>query len=202
MPKTITDTDGNEEEVFTAQELEEQKKTIIDEKTKLEAELTGLKDKELNFAELRDSKKVAEGKKTKEEIEKEVRGKLQGEIDEKIGVAKKEVLDAVMHDHYSDQLKKLAGEDKELLDKVEFQYKRLSDPSTTKDEVSKKLGDAFVLATGGGKDPMNAAAFSSGGVGKLNIKKSGERLDAEAKQFGIELAKAGGITLKDEDFNK
>ena len=194
MPKKIIDENGDEIEVFTADELsvEKEKLTKVEaDKIKLEEELKGLKDKDLNFSNLRN--KVSEKEKEVEDLKKA--------IDEKIGTVKKEVLDSVMSDYYLDQLKKLAGEDKELADKIEFQYKRLSDPSSSKEEVNKKLNDAFVLASGG-KEISNTAAFSSGGVGKINIKKSGEKLSEEAKQFGIELAKAGGITLKEEDFNK
>ncbi len=206
MPTIIINDDGNEIEVFTKEEIETQKQEALEEYKKnnpdksselqklqddlksKEEELQGLKNKDLNFANLRN--KVQDKEKEIENIKKE--------MDEKIGNAKKEVLDTVMKDHYNSEILKLAGEDKELKDKIEFQYKRLGDLAGTKEEISKKLQDAFVLS-GGRVENDNSAAFSSGGVGRLNIKKGKDKLSSEEIELGKKLAAAGGIKLKDED---
>lgn len=207
MPQTVI-IDGEEKEVFTQDELEAQKNEALEqykkdnpdkteELTKLQKELEdaksdldGFKDKDMNFANLRN--KISE---------KEDRIKnLETSIDSKISTAKKEILEGVMKDHYNDTLKNLVGEDKELLDKVEFQYKRLTDTASTKEEISKKLSDAFTLATGGNKSSFNSGAFSSGGVsGKPGTTKK-PKLSAEERELADKLAKAGGIKLEDKDF--
>src|SRR3990167_7654492 len=110
MSKTINDTEGNEIEVFTLEELQAQKDSAIEEfktanpdKTeelsKLQKELEGYKDKDLNFANLR---------KQKEEAEKKVEDILKG-VDENIGVVKREVLEGVMKDYYNETINSLTG---------------------------------------------------------------------------------------------
>lgn len=209
MPQIVI-IDGEEREVFTQEELEEQKNQALedyktnnpdkseevtklqDELKKAQEDLKGLKDKDINFANLRN--KVGEKEKEIEE--------LKTSIDEKIGVVKKEILEGVMKDHYNDTLKSLVGEDKELLEKVEFQYKRLADASSTKEEISKKLNDAFILATGGVKNSVNPQVFSSGGVGgKPGVAKK-PKLNAEEMELAMKLAQAGGIKLTEKDFDK
>ncbi len=208
MPETIHK-DGVEIEVFTAEELEAQRQAAIDqykaenpdkssELTELQAqlqakeqELTGLKDKDLNFKNLRVQKEAAEKK--AEELVKE--------IDAKISKAKNEVIEGVMKDHYGETLKALAGDDEDLKKKIEANYKRLGDSATTKDEISRKLRDAWVL-TGkvDSQDALNTSVLSSGGVGKLNIKSQKNTFTPEEKDFAKKMAGLAGITLKDEDF--
>jgi len=209
MPKIINDSNGSEIEVFTADELEDQKQAAIEEyrfnnpdktaeleeleaeKTKLENDLKGLKDKDFNFANVR---------KTLADKDAEIK-KMNDSMDEKIVAAKKEILEGVMKDHYNDTLKKLVGEDKELLAKVELQYKRLADTASTKEEITKKLGDAFTLATGFGKEMLDSRAFSSGGVSRL-VNKSANKtpLTSAEKDLGKKLAQAGGLKIEDKDF--
>lgn len=210
MPKTINDSNGAEIEVFTADEIEAQKEAAIEEykannpdktaelerlqqeKTKLESDMKGLKDKDFNFASVR--KALAE---KDEEIKK-----MNSSIDEKIGAAKKEVLEGVMKDHYNDTLKKLVGDDKDLLAKVELQYKRLADTASTKEEITKKMQDAFTLATGYGREAIDSGAFSSGGVSRIANKNNANKtpLTPAEKELGKKLAQAGGLKVEDKDF--
>lgn len=218
MPQKITDENGDEIEVFTAEELNAQKEEAIEkykeenpdkteELTKIQEEMSakdkeleelkkqieGISDKDRNFAALR--KKV-------QDKEKEVED-LKGTIDEKIGAVKKEVLDTVMKDHYESEINRLAGDDKELKDKIELQYKRLTDTAGTKDEISKKLNDAFILATGKTKESFDSSAFSSGGVSgsgvKDAIKGAKEKLSNEEKELLQKMGEAGGIKFTKED---
>lgn len=207
MPTKVT-IDGQEQELFTPEELEQQKKDVLEqfkkdnpdksaELTKLQEdlkkatdELAGLKDKDTNFKTLREAKDALEAK-VKE---------LTAEMDNKISVAKKEVLEGVMKDHYTDLLKQLSGDDEELKKKIEFQYKRLGDAASTKDEITKKLSDAAVLATGGQSKGISSAAAGSSGASPLKVGGSGKTpLNQEEAEVLQKLAKAGGIKLDEKD---
>jgi len=197
---------GEEVDVYTTEELEEKKNEAVEEykqanpsdpdvqklqdelKQKTE-ELGKLKDKDHNFSQLRQ---------TKEKLETDIE-KLNKSIDEKIGIAKKEVLEGMVKEHYTETLKSLSGDDKELSDKIEFHYKRLADVGTTKEEINKKLNDAFVLATGGFTRKTTQRPYSSSGVSPLGAEKSQPVTDEE-KEFAKKLAGAGGIKLEDKDF--
>ena len=146
MSETITK-DGVNIEVFTIEELETQKQEAIEnyksenpdkadelaslqEELRLkEEELTKVRDKDTNFANLRKQKEAAEKKITD----------ITAEIDTKISAVKKEVMEGVMKDHYEDSIKRLVGDDKELRDKLELHYKRLGDSAGTKAEVDKNI---------------------------------------------------------------
>ena len=121
------------------------------------------------------------------------------QVDEKISLAKKEVLEGVMKDHYLDTLKKVAGDDAELIKKVEYQYGRLADSATTKDEVTKKIQDAFILATGGNQSTVKQDVFSSANANGVKVE-TNSNLSDEEKQMAKELARRGGMVLEDKDF--
>lgn len=195
MSKTITNEDGTEEEVFTAEELETQKTEALEafkaenpdkteELTALQEKLKGFEDKDLNFANIR---------KAKEEAEKKVEEIMKG-VDEKIQTVRKEVLEGVMADHKSSTLEALVGDDEELKKKVELEYGRLSDVASTKDQLTKKLKDAYILATAKEPDGVNQNIYGSGGVGRLKINSTSPKFSAEEQELG---AKFG---LKTEDF--
>ena len=197
MSEIITKEDGTEIEVFTAEEIEAKQNEAIEkfkaenpdkgeELTKAQEELTKLKEKDLNFGNLR---------KQKEDAEKKVAEILQG-VDEKVNSIKKEVLEGVMKDHQEETLKGLVGEDEELKKKVEFHYKRLGDVASTKAEITKKLQDAYLLATNKPADEVSGNVFSSGGVSRLRPQVSNNKLSPEDKAIG---AKFG---LKDEDYKR
>ena len=201
MSKQITDSTGADIEVFTPEEVAAQKEAAIaefkaqhpdqkEELEKLQAELKKFQEKDLNFSNLRAGK---------DDLESKVKA-LQAEIDQKVGAAKKEVLEGVMVDHYKDTLRALAGDDADLQKRVEFEYKRLIDPAGTKDEVTKKLQDAWVLATKPEvSNALNSSVISSGGVARIQTK-SNQSFTAEEKAFGQRLAQSGGLVLKDDDF--
>lgn len=209
MSEIITKEDGTQIEVFTAEEIEAQKQEAIesyklenpdktDELNALQEELKSKQEsldkansKDLNFANLR---------KAKEEAEKKVGDILKG-VDEKISTIKKEVMEGVMKDHYSETLKALAGEDDEIRKKIEYHYKRLADTAATKEEVSGKLRDAYLLATKQDiTGSMNQSAFSSSGAGKPRFKDSTNKFTPEEKALAQKLAQAGGLKLEEKDF--
>lgn len=208
MPKTISDSTGEDVEVYTKEELQIQKDAVLEEfknanpdKTnelnklqedlkKANEDLDKAKNKDTNFANLREAKEALENK-VKE---------LNESIDSKVGSAKKEIMDGVVKEHYSDIINKLAGDDKELLAKIEFQYKRLGDAAGTKAEIEKKLNDAYVLATGNMAGGIGQRPFSSGGSAPLKIDRNNNPpLNSEEMDLAKKLAAAGGIKLEDKD---
>lgn len=205
MSHKIIDDNGDEIEVFTAEELETQKTVAVEEAknaalteveqakadlAKAQEDLKKFEDKDLNFANLRTQKEAAERKVAD----------LSREIDEKIGAVKKEILDGVTLDHKNETIKNLAGDDKELKEKIEFHYNRISDPATTKEEVTKKLADAYLLATKKEEDDaLNTAVIASGGASRVNFPSGGNKFTPEEKELARKMAQAGGITLEDKD---
>ena len=199
MSQRIINENGDEVEVFTAEEVEATKAEAKAEADKIQAEfakaqedLKKYQEKDLNFADLRQQKQAAEDKVAN----------LSKEVDEKIGAAKKEILEGVLVDHYKDTLKTLAGEDADLQKKVEYHYKRLADAAATKEEVSKKLTDAYFLATkqeDGGA--LNSAVVSSGFASAVRVNTTPKSFTAEEKAMAQKLADAGGLgKLEDSDF--
>ncbi len=184
----ITDAEGKEIEVLTLEEVEAQKTaaveasraTLMEESKKVqetlkskEEELAKLKDKEMNFEALRKS------------------------VDEKLGAMKKEVLDGVLQDHYNDNLGVLAGADEELKKKIELQYKRLTDVAATKEQVARKLRDAWSLATKiEDTNALNSSVISSGSVVRPRFAGQNQQFSQEEKIIGNKLG------LSEEDFKK
>ena len=195
---------GEEIDTFTQEELEAKQAEALEsyksENPDKTEELTALQeelrvandklgkvdDKNVNFVALR---------KAKEDAEKKVDEILKG-VDGKIEQVKKEVLEGVMQDHKQDTLKSLSGGDAELEKKIEFHYKRLGDVASTKQEISKKLNDAWVLATAKESDGMTANIYGSGNVGRVNINNTSPKFSAEEKELGSKFG------LTDKDFGK
>src|SRR3990167_11400581 len=205
MPYTTTNESGEEVQVFSSEEVQAEKESALtqfkqEKNAEMEAVQAELKttneklgkyeSKDYNFSALR---------KQKEDTEENIK-KIKEEVDLKIGEVKKEILEGVSKDYYNETLVTLAGEDPELQKKIEFQYKRLGDVAGTKEEISKKLRDAYVLATGGeNTGAINQSTISSGGVGKVQFRQN-NKFTPEEKAFGQKLAAIGGIQLKEEDF--
>lgn len=194
--------DGTEVEVFSKDELEIQKveasqKAIDDYKvanpdkstelTELQEKLDA-KEKELeeslnsdgglNFKHLRELNKKIEAE----------RDALKKDIDEKISKAKQEVLGSAVQGIYSEELEKLSFGDVELKKKIEFHYKRLSDPASSKDEVMKKLNDAATLANPRrAVGVLNAKVISSAGANRpqYSIETMSPELKGVANRLGI-----------------
>ena len=199
MPEVVVQSDGSEKTMYSEEEIQAQKDAAIEEfkvlnpgkndgiedlqRQLVEANERALKlgEKDLNFSALRAQKEA-----------------LERSIDEKVGVAKKEIFEGVMSDHYTETLKSLSGEDEEVKKKVEFHYKRLADVATTKEQITKKLTDAYLLATTPEDRGVGSQAFSSGGSSPFKpAKPSGFTEDEKA--FVKKLASAGGMVLEDKD---
>ena len=206
MPQTIQ-VDGKDVEVFTKEELEQQAQAAVSkfkednpdvsqDLEKLEAqfaakekELEGLKSKDLNFSTLRS----------------QVDG-LKKELETKVAAAKKEVLEGVLQDHFNDTVKALSRGDEEVQKKIEFHYKRIQDVAATKEEVNKKLTDAWVLATKPeSQDVLNTSVISSGGVARIRPRSGVQQFSPQEKELARKMAASVpglDIKLEDKDFDR
>src|SRR3990167_8297697 len=187
--------DGTEIDTYTEEELQAQKDEAIEqfkaENPDKSAELAELQEK-LRIADEELAKKgdgdrnFANLRTAKEKAEKEL-GDFSKKVPEMMENLKKEVIEGVHKDYYSDNLKNLAGEDTELLKKIEHEYNTTLKgvvPSS-KAEISEKLNKAYILA-GGEKDfdALSSSVISSGGVGRLNIKSNNKGFSQEEKELG------------------
>lgn len=223
MPRTINDSSGNEIQVYSEEEMNEQKETaktdaVEDFKkenpdkteeletlqkerdeanTKFEEankQLEGELDKDKNFAQLRKQKDDAETQK----VEAEDKIKELGEsVDEKIETAKKEIQEDSLQGHYNDLMSTEAGGDEDRKKKIELQYKRLNDPIGTKEQMSIKFATAILMAADPPEtDALNTVVISSGGVAPVNTKEKEGSFSAEEKELGSKLE------LSEEDLKK
>ena len=197
----IINEQGEEVEVFTSQELEAQKASVLEDKAKeleaLQAELKTTNEKlgkfeskDLNFAKLREQKEEAESR-----VEK-----IRQDMEASLEKTKKEILEGVSKDFYNETLGGFSGDDEELKKKIEFEYNRLNDPVNSKADILKKLSDAHALATRvEDAGAFNASVVSSGGASRPKFKQSGSFTDDE-KAFGKKLGAAAGLKIEDKDF--
>lgn len=192
---------GEDVEAMTPEEVEAAKQEAIeqyktenpdktDEITALQEELAKKEDllakasdADKNFAALR---------KGKEDAEKKLID-FTKDVDTKLSKMKMEVLEGVMQDHKNDMLKALSGGDAEVKKKIEYHYKRLGDVAATKEEITNKLKDAYVLATKQEAGDISGVVLGSGGVGRLNIKSNSPEFSPEEKELGARFG------LTDED---
>lgn len=214
MSKIIKDDDGNELEVFTAEELEAQKVEAIEKykeenpdiSTEMQAKLDKYEE-DLRLAQEQLEKagdkgtNIANLRKAKEDAEKKLQEFEKG-LGSKIEQVKNEILEGVNKDHYNDTMKMLAGNDKELEKKIEFNYKRLGGGSGTKADITAKLNEAYLLSTGVPADSGASSAFSSGGANRIRSTSAGPKLSAEEQALATRMAAAGGMKLEPKDFEK
>ena len=204
MSQIIKNDDGTEVEVYTAEELEQQKNDAIEqfktENPDKTGELTTLQE-ELQSAQselekLRSvDKSVTHFKKEAQEAQKKVE-EITKDIDAKINSVKREVFEGVMKDHSNEIVSSLSGGDDELKKKLQFEFDNTLKGviPTTKEEISKKWEAAYTLVTKEAPDAVNMSVYSSGGVGRIKIGGGEQKFSAEEKDLG---AKFG---LKEEDF--
>lgn len=213
MPQTIKDADGNDVEVFSADEAAAQVQEKVDaavaaakeahelEKEELEnkalekdealadaqEKLKKAEEKELNFKALRDKS----GKPDKEALEK-----AQAATDEVKAI--KETLAEIQKQPFETAkatfIKNNIGADKELGEKYDFFFKKLSVGAKTMEEFNIALASAFTLATGGAKQPNLDSRIIITGVND-NFDGSGNKAETQDSQnFGALL----GLTADDK----
>ena len=198
----VFDKDGNKVEgILTQSELEEVKKGL--EKSKQEEidkvqndlklkdeELKGYRDKDLNFQKVREAKEKAE-------LEAQTYKKLH---DEAIANVKTEVLSGMLKDEYNSLTKNLLGDDEELKKKFETEYNRLNDKPTSKEELQKKVMDAYRHATDVKMPTLNSGVISAANTGRIRM--GNTPVPQEDAEMIKTIAAKGGVKITDEDLKK
>lgn len=185
MPKILKDSEGNDVEVLSPEEVEAQQKDVV---AKKEKELTESFTKEKT--ELQERLKTLEGqvgnvgelRKAKEEVEaklKEVTGNYEKE--------KSEAVQKQLDDYKSQLFEALASKDPELKKKIEFHYSKFADAkSNDRATVDKLANDALKLAMEGTGSGVDGRAFGSGGGGMApGGKGAPQHLIHHAKMMGM-----------------
>ncbi len=183
--------DGTEVEAFTQEEVDakvqETNQNIEDLKSQLDQankDLEELKndDKNKNFENLRKSKKAAEDKVAE----------LEGKINNEIGGLK----NMIVAKELDQNIKVLADGDEELAKKIKLHYDEMLKPEDDEKKRNEKLGQAYVLATGGkpNNDVMKDVISGAGGPNKN---------PGSNKGFSPDLVGLGAkLGLSPEDFKK
>jgi len=212
---TFFDTDGNEVEAYTTEEVNEQiesareagKEELAEEMEELKGQIAekdnkikeleelmeGGDDKSRNFANLRKAKEKAE--RERDEANQKLLN-LGQEIDTKIKGVKEEIAQS----RINEEIKKRAGGDIELEKKIKFYYNQFKpdeekDPNKKEENFINRLNAAELLATGGKAiSPLENVAGTRGGY-VPPATKPGEKISEDIKQMAKE--KMG---LTDDDF--
>lgn len=196
MPEEITLVDGTKREVPTEDEAkaaasrsetrkvqrEDAKKSLGSSQKELEEtkkELKKLSNKDFNFKKLRDMNDDEKAKLSATELELK---KKQEELEEsQAGFTKK-----LTEEYKNEALAVLVGDDKKQRDKVLHNYSRIKGAEDTKEEVSRKMREAYNMlgVAGNAPNPIYQAAGYQGGVSPVS--KTGDKVDGDlAKQFGV-----------------
>ena len=177
----LFDEDGNEVEAYSKEDFDKatnDAKTIEEEIKSLNEKLSKVSDKEINFKELRDKK---------ETLEKELEGIKTSMLENQ-----NKIMAEIETIKFQEQIRKVVGDDPQLIDKVKYHYSRLSAPKEGED---KRVEEAILLATGG-KSTIDGKIFSSGdGNPPTTTKRTGlseeqidlgKKLGLSNKELGIE----------------
>jgi len=176
-----------EDEVNASKEGLTAKETELSE---VKEKLSKLENKDFNFKKLRDMKKEELDALTSKELELM---KRQDALEEKA----QELSDRVVKGAKEGAIEALAGEDEELVKKIEFHFERLGGDETTKEDVEKKVREAHLLATSSERlkpDPINGA-FAKTSSGEVKPE------DKEEMTKGV-LDVAGKLGITAEDLKK
>ena len=173
----------SEEEIKPEESKEPDYKVLLEEKeaeiAEVKKKLETFENKDFNFKKLRD---MTEDEKKKLSGKEEELLKRQEHLEEE----QESWTGKIVEGHKGDALAVLVGDDEELRKKVIFHYDRIKDEATTKDEINKKMRDAYLLAVG---KPVNqidpiaraAAHYSGHGVVKTGSKLTEDQKDLAAK---------------------
>jgi len=199
MSIKIKNEDDEEVEVYTREELDEvaeqkaeearqaeaerieaEKQTEID---RLNEELGKLKDKDYNFSQLR---KKAEGKDSSvnEEVKKEIE-----DLKNRIDSLTKQPVEEIKEEFIVENI----GDDKELKDRFNYYYAKLSGDAKTKAEINKAAKEALTLASNGSYKPDDTGKITSVGVSQ-DYRNKGEGKITESK---VSMGKMLGVSEED-----
>jgi hypothetical protein len=195
----LYDDQGNPIEALTPQEAEAQKaeaveaaKAEIEESYRVqleekETELEKERAKEKNFAALRNHNQ--ELSKKQEDEEYNVKSKIE-ELERKVEEAKNEGVSKVNATVRDEAINIYAGDDKELKEKIAKNYDLINKPGNTKDEITERARDAYLISIGlDDNDLLQSRVSSPSGpgrsVGDASRGESSEELKNLGSKFGI-----------------
>jgi hypothetical protein len=121
--------------------------------------LSKMENKEFNFKKLRDLSEEERKKLSTKEMELMQR-------QEDLETKTKGFVETQINTHKDEALAVLAGDNEELRKKTMFHYDRIKDEATSREDIRRKMRDAFRLAQGdvtGTNDPFSSAVSYSGG---------------------------------------
>jgi molybdopterin converting factor small subunit len=198
MPVTLKDNAGNDVEVSTPEELEVETAELIEQakqeaKTEFESqvkakedEIEKLKDQVGNFKNLREKTQTQE----EQEVElKDRLAKVEGELQET-----KESATKAVNNHFLDtEIARIAGGDEKFKEQIKANIDILNMPSSTAEEIVKKVKKATINAQiDMGQMPDDSAFtgmnISAGGGSQVQNTKNNldtEEIKAQAAGFGI-----------------
>jgi len=165
-----------------AREATEKVATLEADLTKAKGDLKVLSEKDINFEKVRTQVKT---------LEEELKG-IKGESEEKDKEVKETRIGAV--------IKRIAGDDKELTEKIRKEFDEFAGDVNTDAEIASRARKAFTLATGKSPDEDELGGAASGfGTGKTSVSTEGNlgKLDDPAV---VEVARKLGI--RDEDMKE
>jgi chromosome segregation ATPase len=191
MPTKLYDADGNEVEAFLPDEVKPlQEAAALHDKELAETKekLTKLENKDFNFKKMRDMTQAEIEKLSAKEIELM---KRQENLEEQQTTFKQQVVQS----HMNDALAVLAGEDEEVRKKIMHNYERINDDATTKEDIFRKMKDAYRLTTDRSVS-MNPLSAAMGVVGNAPAKGDNKVWSDDLKELGSKMG------LKEDDMKK
>jgi len=191
----LYDSDGNlVEGALTADEsraIQEKADAAAKELETTKERLGKLENKDLNFKKLRDLTETERQELSAKDMELMKR-------QEKLEEDQKNFVSTQINSHMDDALAVLAGDDAKLREKTIFHYNRIKDEAVSREDVCRKMRDAYRLAKGdmsSGSDPFLGAVGYSGG--------QAPRAKSDNKDFSSdEKDLAQRLGLSDEDLKK
>lgn len=179
--------DENNEDKNNSELSTEELQRLKEENEQLKKEIAERGNKEFNYRALR-KKQLANIQLTDEEKQQLIGADL-----EELRKEQEQARQSTIQERMDDALELFAGDDNDLREKIKFHYARISDTAVTRQEISKKMKDAYNLAVAGNSvqiDPIaRANAYQYGGF--KSQKESGLTVDQKA------LASRLGLTEED-----
>ncbi|GAI12667.1 unnamed protein product, partial [marine sediment metagenome] len=183
-----TEEDANKKIEEFQEESQKDLDKLREEKAELEESLEKEKEKEKNFGKLRDSKK---GKEEEIGVLTEKITKLEETLKEGIAGIKSDTSKTMV----SDAVNVLAGDDKELKEKIQFHYDSFGGEPEDKEGLLRRVENAYILATGAKPEtPLTGQILSSAGQGKVPEKTTTGEKGKLADPDAIDVGKKMGIT--------
>lgn len=207
MPTKIVDKEGKEHEFLTQEEIDAKVNEAVSAK---ETELTAsISERDEKITKIENDLKVAnealgnkdQGTKDWAAVRKQVtdlenllKQEKEGREKDKSDFANqiRDTRTSIFKDQVEEMITNLAGDNKELKEKIEFRYKSLGDAKDVTD-AKEKLQDAFLLATGKqAPNSLNVARNPGGGMPPKVNEPASEEVSELGRKFG----------LSDEDIKK